>query len=101
MNIVPVVAFAFVVAAAGGPSLVVSLRDLDLSRPADVRALHLRIANAAWRVCGELIPPNNGPFGIENARCRRTLMDDAVAEVNHPALTAYHTKARSPVTARR
>jgi UrcA family protein len=101
VNIVHVVTLAFVATAASGPSLVVSLKGLDLSRPADVRVLHGRIGNAAWRVCSELIPPNNGPSGIENARCRRALMDDAVAEVNNPALTAYHTKARLPVTARR
>jgi UrcA family protein len=64
--------------------------DLDLSTPAGIRTLYDRIQGAAWRVCQELVPAQNGPSGIENAKCRHTLVDDAVAEVNKPALTGLH-----------
>jgi len=83
------------------PSRAVSLRDLDLSSPADIRALYVRIGHAAWKVCREVVPANNGPSGIENGKCRHTLIDAAVAEVNHPLLTAYHTRQPAPVTASR
>jgi UrcA family protein len=69
--------------------------DLDLSTPAGVRTLYGRIQDAAWQVCHELVPAENGPSGIENAKCRHTLVDDAVDEMNKAALTALHT-GRSP-----
>jgi UrcA family protein len=67
--------------------------DLDLSTPAGIRTLYGRIQD---------VPAQNGPSGIANAKCRQTLVDDAVDEVNKPALTALHT-GRSPEnrTARR
>jgi UrcA family protein len=86
---------------AAAPSRVVNLKDLDLSRSTDVRTLYGRIGNAAWRVCSDLAPMGNGPSGIENGKCRRALVEAAVAEVNHPALTAYHAKTPAPVTASR
>jgi UrcA family protein len=88
-------------AQAAEPSRVVNLRDLDLSKPSDIRTLYVRIGNAAWKVCGERIPASNGPSSIENGKCRRTLMDAAVADVNHSALTAYHAKKPATVTASR
>ena len=83
------------------PSIVVRYADLDLATPGGVRALYRRIQTAAWRVCGELIAPHNGPSGIENGKCRRTLVDVAVKEVNRPALTALHFGTGAEVTARR
>jgi UrcA family protein len=84
---------------APAPSRVVKLNDLDLSRPTDVRTLYGRIGNAVWRVCSEIAPMGNGR--IEHGTCRHTLVEAAVAEVNHPALTAYHAKRPAPVTASR
>lgn len=83
------------------PARVVSLRDLDLSKPADIRTLYVRIGNAARKVCRELIPAHNGPSSIRNGQCRHTLIDAAVAEMNHPALTAFSTKKSVQVTASR
>jgi UrcA family protein len=72
------------------PSSIVRYHDLDLSEPASVHTLYMRIQNAAWLVCRQVVPPNNGPSDIENLKCRRSLVDAAVAEVDRPALTALH-----------
>jgi UrcA family protein len=76
---------------AAAPSSIVRYGDLDLSDAAGVHTLYVRIQNAAWRVCGQIVPAHNGPSDIENVHCRQTLVDAAVAEVNTPALTALHT----------
>jgi UrcA family protein len=88
--------------AATAPSSIVRYGDLDLSTSAGIRTLYGRIQDAAWRVCQQIEPPQNGPSGIENVKCRQTLVDVAVGEVNKPALTALHTgKKPSGVTASR
>ena len=76
---------------APSPSSTVRYGDLDLADAAGIHTLYVRIQNAAWRVCGQIVPAQNGPSDIENVRCRQTLVDAAVAEVNRPALTALHT----------
>jgi len=54
------------------------------------------------RSCSARRAPRGGPSGIENAKCRHTLVDDAVEEVNKAALTALDA-GRNPEnrTARR
>jgi UrcA family protein len=83
------------------PVRVVGFGDLDLSTASGVRTLYSRLTNAAWKVCHDIIPATNGPSGIENGKCRRTLIDAGVADVNRLALTALHTKKGAEVTARR
>jgi UrcA family protein len=83
------------------PSRVVRYADLNLATPEGVRALYSRIQVAAWKVCGEMIAPHNGPSAIENGKCRRTLTDVAVRQVDEPALTALHSGKKTEVTARR
>jgi UrcA family protein len=78
-------------AVAATPSSIVRYEDLDLSDAAGIHTLYGRIQHAAWLVCGQIVPAQNGPSGIENVHCRQTLVDAAVAEVNRPALTALHT----------
>ncbi len=86
-------------AASASPSKVVSYSDLDLSSPAGIRTLYGRIQNAAWRVCLQIIPVHSG---IETTKCRDTLVQAAVEQVNTPALTAMHTgKSSDNRTARR
>jgi UrcA family protein len=75
---------------APAPTSIVRYHDLDLSSAAGIRTLYGRIQNAAWRVCLEI-----SPTGIENVKCRQTLVDIAVGEVNRPALTALHTGNKS------
>lgn len=86
----PSFAAAPVEAQPGASAQVVHFADLDLSTPTGVRTLYGRIRTAAWQVCS-IIAPTYGPSTIDNLKCRRTLVDDAVARVNQPALTALHT----------
>jgi UrcA family protein len=83
------------------PSRVVRYGDLNLATPDGVRALYSRIQTAAWKVCGEIVAPRNGPSAIENGKCRRTLTDVAVRQLDRPALTALHFGKKTEVTARR
>jgi UrcA family protein len=80
------------------PSQVVHFSDLDVSTPAGARALHARIANAAFRVCREARP---GQAGVELVVCQHQLTDAAVADLNNPTLTALHTGQEIEITARR
>lgn len=64
--------------------------DLNLAREADARVLYARIQAAARQVCPELSP--RSAAGRTNAiACRRTAVDNAVARVNAPVLSALHT----------
>lgn len=69
------------------PSVVVRYGDLDASTDSGARALYRRLQTAAWLACA-----NSGPMtGIESVQCRQTALDNAVTDVNSPALTALHT----------
>jgi UrcA family protein len=84
------------------PNQVVRYSDLDLSTAAGVRTLYQRIQNAAFSVCHDMVPATNGPTGIENSKCRQSLVEAAVGQVNNPALTALHSgKPKSDLTASR
>ena len=87
--------------ASAGPiesrSTTVSFRDLDLSNPYGVTTLYQRIKAAAEKVCGY-----QGTDFIERSiwrGCVRGAVDDAVAKVNNPLLTALHTGRTPTVTA--
>lgn len=83
----------------GAPSEVVRYSDLNLSTEAGIRALYRRIQVAAWHVCNEM---QSKPVGVESVRCRQSLVDDAVAKVNEPALTALNAgRPLGVLTARR
>ena len=73
------------------PSAVVRYRDLDLSTSAGIHILYERIQNAAWQVCRQIVPAQHFPGAIEILKCRQTLMDVAIGQVNKPALTVLHT----------
>jgi UrcA family protein len=83
------------------PSQVVRFSDLDLSSATGIRTLYGRIQNAAWRVCRQIVLPQSGATGIENGKCRHTLIDIAVEQVNREALTALHTGKNRELIARR
>jgi len=74
----------------------VRFSDLDVSTPAGARALHARIANAAFRVCRDV-----GRAGVERVACQHLLTDAAVADLNNPTLTALHAGKEIEITARR
>ena len=69
------------------PSKTVRYSDLDLTTPHGIHTLYERIQNAAWALCLDIVPPT-GPTFSENLKCRRTLVEAAVVQVNNPALSA-------------
>ena len=76
------------------PTAVVRYADLDLSHPAGVDRLYVRLRQAASLVCN--------PSDTQGVRaqvsyraCAERALDDAVATVNDPNLTALHTRGRS------
>jgi UrcA family protein len=81
------------------PSMKVSYGELDLSKPAGAQALYKRIRNAAYIVCGG----NEGPIAAvytTRTRCFRTAVNEAVAKVNAPLLTALHTNKTTRVASK-
>jgi len=77
-------------AAVALPSQVVRYDDLNLAQPRGVALLYARIHAAAEMVCGTAqrigsrLPPNAWKVCVAEA------VDQAVAKVDRPALTAYH-----------
>lgn len=73
------------------PSITVSYRDLDISKPAGLETLYSRIQDAAKSVCYF-----DGQVPMELARghavrtCYRAAIDNAVSQINRPQLTALH-----------
>jgi UrcA family protein len=67
----------------------VSYAELDLSKPAGADALYQRIKRAAFLVCGG----EDSPIGwnrIQKQQCISASVDEAVAKVNAPLLSALH-----------
>jgi UrcA family protein len=91
----PSFAAAPVEGAPGAPSQIVHFADLDLATATGVRTLYGRTWSAAWRVC-LIVEPASASSDIENMKCRQTLVDAAVEQVNWPALTALHTGKSVP-----
>ena len=80
-------------AAPAAQSLRVAYGDLDLSHAAGVDALYARLRAAAAQVCN--------PSDTQDLRsqvsfraCTVRALDDAVAAVHEPRLTAMHARAR-------
>ena len=72
------------------PSAVVKYDQSEAATAGGAERLYDRIHSAAWRVCSDMYPANNGPSAIEGLRCIRTLTDDAVKQVNSPQLTEVY-----------
>jgi UrcA family protein len=76
----------------------VKFADLKVDTPAGVEALYRRIYAAAQRVCRYEATSIYGPSNWRN--CVRPTVDDTIAKVNNPLLTALHTgRNPSPPTA--
>lgn len=71
-------------------STAISVKHVNFDRPNEVAALYRNIRYAADRVCS----PHNVPgFHFDSpkyARCYDKAVDDAVASVGRPELTAYY-----------
>jgi UrcA family protein len=94
-------------ASAGGgfvqSSVTVSYADLNLSSPEGAKALYKRIKQAATTACGPK------PAGIvlqrfasaqwEYKSCIRGAVDNAVASLNNPLVSAYHNGGKRALVA--
>ena len=72
------------------PSEIVKFHDADLTTTDGAEAVYGRIQSAAWRVCADMIPMNNGPDALRGLACERTLIEDAVKQADNPKLTVVY-----------
>jgi UrcA family protein len=72
------------------PTKVVKLHDVDLRTTDGAQTAYDRIETAAWHVCGDMFPANNGPDALRGLECERTLVEDAVKQVDSPKLTVVY-----------
>jgi len=68
---------------------IVQAHDLNLSKPADVAKLYVRISRAATSVCNAA-NPNPLPHMSYFLRCYRDAMDRAIGQINSPELAALY-----------
>jgi UrcA family protein len=71
-------------------SIAVKYADLDLNRPADVKTLYQRIRHAAYGACGQRELTGSHSALPSWQQCVRDAVEQAVARLDRPALTAYH-----------
>jgi UrcA family protein len=71
---------------------VVRFADLDLSTAPGVKALYVRIREAARSVCGDSESPNSPFPNPAFQACVATAIKSAVTRVNHPSLTSYYAE---------
>jgi UrcA family protein len=71
-------------------SITVRFADLDLNRPADAGVLYHRIQQAAGVACGEKDLPGSLFVSPNWQNCVRLAVERAVAQLDRPALSAYH-----------
>ena len=69
------------------PRKTVKYHASETTTASGAEGLYDRIHSAAWHVCSDMFPANNGPSALEGLQCIRTLTDEAVKEVNSPRLT--------------
>lgn len=96
--ILAVLAFSVpAIASAGGEQLVgksekVSYADLNIDKDSGAQALYRRLQQASKRVCGvESIKISGSVRAVmEQQRCYRNALDEAVAKIDNTALTEVH-----------
>jgi UrcA family protein len=71
-------------------STVISVKAVDFNRVDEVAALYRRITYAADRVCGPHAMPGFHFDSPRYTRCYDKAVDDAVATLDRPTLTAYY-----------
>jgi UrcA family protein len=72
-------------------SVKVSFADLDLSTNAGAETLYKRIQLAANQVCGSYRDRRSMKFYQDWKTCRSQAIENAVAKVDRPTLTAVHS----------
>lgn len=78
-------------------SIKVSFDDLDISRDAGASELLARIERAANRICGERPDLRQMATRLRHQACIGSAVSGAVAHVNSPRLTAFHSDGAKPV----
>lgn len=88
------IATATAASAAPAQSVRISYADLNLTHAAGVAALYSRLRHAASAVCN---PSDtiDSRAAISYRDCAARALDEAVAAVNEPKLTAVHMRSRS------
>jgi UrcA family protein len=76
-------------------SLEVRYTDLDLDKEAGVASLYTRLRNAAEQVCDTGLGPQALFLSSSQRACVTAALDEAVANIDRPALTAYHAARTS------
>jgi len=71
-------------------SITVRLADINLNSPEGARIAYGRLQTAAETVCGPRLSVWDGRVARSWKRCYRATMDDVIARINLPALTARH-----------
>jgi UrcA family protein len=94
------VATATLPAAADGilvsESIEVRYGDLDLDTAAGIAELYARLKNAAERVCGTGYKPQVLFLAHSWRTCVKAALEQGIAAVDRPALTAYHATQSGP-----
>ncbi len=83
-------AFTSLPAHADAPALRVKVGDLDLSHAAGVAILYQRLQFAAQEVCGPSSVTGSRLGVSAHQACVNDAVENAVQQLNRPALTAYH-----------
>ena len=85
-------------AASSEPNITVKFRDLDLTKAEGVATLYQRIERSARLVCTDSSSPYDAGRVETFQRCYQAAIQDAVASINQPTLTALHrAKTEKPV----
>ena len=71
-------------------SITVKFADLDLNRAGDVKVLYRRIHLAAEDACGEKELTGSHVILVSWRRCVELAVNQAVVQLDRPALSAYH-----------
>lgn len=79
----------------------VSYGDLDLTRAEGVKALTYRLKSAVNQVCGSAATSASLTIRRKITACREHAMNNAVAEINAPLLTALYGADEAAQFARR
>lgn len=75
----------------------VSYGDLNLSSPAGARILKTRLNAALDRVCGNPFDSASLTIRRLTKACRQSAMDQAMASINAPLLTAQYVTVETPL----
>jgi UrcA family protein len=81
-------------------SLEVRYADLDLDKQVGVASLYARLRDAAEQVCNLGAGPQALFLSSSERGCVTAALEDAIAKVDRPALTAYHAARTSPAAVR-